>query len=107
MSRLTQLPTVGVDISLKLTEPEMRALEALAGYGSDSFLKVFYQQMGRAYIGPHEAGLRSLFETIKTELPPILRRADAAKKAFMLRDPVIRSRKDHDELIASLSKAQP
>lgn len=83
----------------------MRALEALAGYGSDGFLKVFYQHMGRAYLEPHEVGLRSLFETIRTELPPILCRADSAKKAFMLLDPVIRSRKDHDEMVERLKKA--
>jgi len=102
MSRLTQLPRLQLDVSLKLNEAEVRALDALAGYGTDSFLKVFYEHMGKHYMQPHEAGLRSLFDTIRSELPMIMRRQDAAKKAFALNDPVIRSRADHDALIKSL-----
>lgn len=49
---------------LTLDEKEICALDALVGYGIDPFLKVFYEKMGRAYLEPHEAGLRSLFETV-------------------------------------------
>ena len=104
MSRLTQVPTVEVSATIKLNESELRALEALVGYGTDSFLKVFYGQMGKTYMQPHEAGLRSLFTVIRSDLNPILARADAAKKAFALRDPVIRSRVDHDALVAQLTR---
>lgn len=100
MSRLTQMPRIELDVALKLNESEVRALEALAGYGTDAFLEVFYTHMGRHYLKPHEAGLRSLFETIRSELPSIIKRHKAARTAFALRDPVIRSREDHDELIA-------
>lgn len=99
MSRLTQVPMVDVQVSIQLNESEMRALDALAGYGADSFLKVFYEHMGKHYMRPHEAGLRSLFKTIQSELPPIMKRAEAARTAFALRDPVIRSRVDHDALV--------
>lgn len=104
MSRLTQVPTVEVSATIKLTEPELRALDALIGYGADTFLAVFYTHMGKAYLQPHEKGLRSLFAAIQADLCPILNRADAAKKAFALRDPVIRSRADHDALIARLTE---
>lgn len=100
MSRLTQMPRIELDVALKLNESEVRALEALAGYGIKPFLEVFYKHMGRHYLQPHEAGLRSLFETIKSELPSIIKRHKAARTAFALHDPVIRSREDHDELIA-------
>lgn len=103
MSRLIQQPKVEVSATIKLTETELRALEALVGYGTDNFLEVFYKQMGKHYLQPHEAGIRTLFDVIRSDLNPILHRADAAKKAFALRDPVIRSREDHDALIQRIT----
>lgn len=103
MSRLTQVPYVEVGATIKLTEAEMRALEALAGYGDDAFLQVFYKLLGETYMRPHAAGLKSLFAVIRADLRPILHRADGAKKAFALRDPVIRSRQEHDEMVKRLS----
>lgn len=64
------------------TESELRALDALVGYGHEGFLKVFYEKMGRHYLEPHEAGLISLFESIRKMVPPILRRTDDARKVF-------------------------
>jgi len=104
MTRITQRPTLNLDVSIKLTESEVRALDALAGYGANAFLKVFYEKMGRHYLEPHEAGIRSLFETIQSELPPIMNRMTAAKTAFALADPVIRSRSDHDAMIKKLTE---
>ena len=100
MNRLTQWPRIEVDVNIKLTMAEVQALDALAGYGTDGFLEVFYKQMGKHYLKPHEAGLRSLFATISSELPPIIKRYQSAKQAFALANPVIRSREDHDALIA-------
>lgn len=51
-------------VTLTLTESEARALDALAGYGADAFLEVFYK-LGRAYMEPYEPGLRSLFNSIR------------------------------------------
>lgn len=102
-SKLTQVPRIDLHVDIRLSEAEIRALDALAGYGTDAFLKVFYAQMGQHYMQPHEAGLRSLFEAIRRDLAPILRRQDAARKAFVLQDPVIRSRKEHDEMVARLT----
>jgi hypothetical protein len=99
-----QAPRVEVGATIKLTEAELRALEALAGYGDDGFLKVFYEHLGKAYLKPHKAGLKSLFAVIRADLRPIMARADAAKKAFALRDPVIRSREEHDNLIKRLTE---
>lgn len=81
-SRIVQRPRVDIDVAIKLNESEMRALDALVGYGPDAFLKVFCEKLGGAYMRPHEAGLRSLFATVKAHIPSILRRADAARKAF-------------------------
>lgn len=105
MSKLTQLPRINVDVELKLSMAEVQALEALTGYGTDGFLEVFYRNMGEHYLQPHEAGLRSLFDTIRSELPPIISRYKAARQAFTLKNPVIRSREDHDALIAHVESA--
>ena len=52
-------------ITVALTESEAEALNAIVSYGDTEFLKVFYEYMGRAYLEPHEAGLRSLFHSIR------------------------------------------
>lgn len=96
MRHLTQMPRIDVDVNLKLTMVEVQALEALAGYGIESFLKVFYEQMGKHYLEPHEQGLRSLFKAISSELPPIIQRYGAARQAFALSNPVVRNRQDYD-----------
>ena len=56
-------------INLTLTKGEALALDAIAGYGADEFLNVFYQKMGKSYLQPHEAEMRSLFKVIRAKLP--------------------------------------
>jgi hypothetical protein len=106
MSRLIQQPSVEVSATIKLTEPELRALEALTSYGDEIFLEVFYARLGKSCLRPHEAGIRSLFAMIRTDLAPILRRATAAKTAFTMKDPVIRSREQYDHLISQIPTKQ-
>lgn len=85
MGKLQQhSPKVEVSATLTLTEEEMRAFDALVGYGVDAFLKVFYEHLGKSYMERHEAGLRSLFAT--QGIATILRRADAARQAFSQKD---------------------
>jgi hypothetical protein len=71
-----------VNITLKLTEVEARALRELTVYGTDAFLKVFYQHLGKSTLGPHEKGLISLFETIKKELPKHLYKVDSVRQLW-------------------------
>ena len=75
-------PRTKVEFSgeLTLSEVELRALDALVGYGVEPFLKVFYEKLGKAYMQPHEAGLRSLFKAIGEGVHPQLSRIDAARK---------------------------
>lgn len=107
MSRLIQRPIIELDVAVRFTEIEMRALEAISGYDVEVFLNAFYETMGRHYLEPHADGIRSLFKTVRGELPPILRRLDAAKTAFALDNPVIRSRADHNALIQRLTQKGP
>lgn len=70
---------VSFSVSCELSETEAKALDALAGYGLKAFLKVFYKEMGKAYLEPHEDGLRTLFEKITNEVKPALRNVEAAR----------------------------
>lgn len=82
MAKLTQRATIDLSVVFELSEAEVGALDALAGYGTDAFLKVFYEKLGQAYMTPYEAGLRSLFESVRDQLPPMLRAAKTAREAF-------------------------
>lgn len=70
---------VDVEIQFTLNEEEAQALVAIVGYGADSFLNVFYEKMGKAYLKPHEKGLRSLFEFVYAELPSKIHAAEKAR----------------------------
>lgn len=84
MTHIRHAVTVGATISLD--ESQLRALDALAGYGTDEFLKVFYKEMGESYLKPHEKGLRSLFATIRKDVPPALSDVDTARQVLADRD---------------------
>ncbi len=74
---------VTVEVTLQLTEGELGALDALAGYGTDGFLKTFYEKMGEAYLKPHEKHLRSLFEKVREVAPSALRQAKDMRQALL------------------------
>lgn len=82
MAKIGMRPTVQVIVTIELTEEEARALDALAGYGDDAFIKVFYEHLGAAYMRDHEGGLRSLLKSARDLIPGVLSRADSARLAF-------------------------
>lgn len=85
MARIGCKPTISARITIELSEDEAYALDAIVGYGADSFLKVFYEHMGEHYLKPHEAGLRSLFESVRTgdaRVMGFLNAASEARKLF-------------------------
>ncbi len=74
-----------MEVTIRLTEAEAGALDALAGYSVDEFLKVFYEKMGRAYLEPYEAGLRTLFDSVRSgsaSVRSLLERAQQARQVF-------------------------
>lgn len=85
--KATSNSTMGFEVYLQVSEVEARALDALVGYGYDDFLKVFYQHLGKHYMQPHEAGLKSLFETVRAEIPKHLSRIDKTREAFKENNP--------------------
>jgi hypothetical protein len=82
MAKITTKPTIQLELIITLSESEARALDALAGYGDDAFIKAFYEVMGRHYLEPHEKGLRLLLKTVREIVPNWLRRVDDARKKF-------------------------
>ncbi len=69
-------------VTLQLSEQEAKALDGIFGYDVDHFLKAFYEKMGKAYVQPHEAGVRSLHATIRGQLAGPIAEFDKARKAL-------------------------
>lgn len=67
-------------VILELDEIEVRALDGIFGYDVNAFLKVFYERMGQSYVKPHEAGVRSLHETIRGVLAGPISEVDEARR---------------------------
>ena len=84
MAKIEGRTQIHAEITFILTEQEAAALDALAGYGDDVFLKCFYEHMGRAYLQPHEAGLRSLLRSVRTGEASVGRVLERFKNARMV-----------------------
>lgn len=85
MAKLEGRAGLSLTVAMVLTEQEAGALDALAGYGVDGFLEVFYTKMGKAYLQPYEAGLRSLFDSVQNgpaSVRGLLNRARKARQVF-------------------------
>ncbi|PDS97542.1 hypothetical protein CO659_12840 [Rhizobium sp. S9] len=82
MATIANKVTVGFSSTLTLNEQELRALEAIVGYGYESFITCFKKHMGEAYIRGYEGGAESLFQAIRRDVMPALRKIDTARKAI-------------------------
>jgi hypothetical protein len=71
---------VNITASITFTEGQLAALEAMAGYGSDAFLRAFYVKLGKHYMKPFERDLRDLFDKIKTDIKPALKEVRQVRK---------------------------
>lgn len=72
---------ITINFVIEINESEARALDALVGYGTDPFLEAFYKQLGKHYMSPHEHGLRTLFDKIRSGVPGQLAKIDKAREA--------------------------
>ena len=82
MAAIAGKAIVAMTVSIDLTEPEARALDAMVGYGDDAFINAFYEHLGKAYMKDHEIGLRTFLKSVRDFMPNVIRKADAARKAF-------------------------
>jgi hypothetical protein len=81
MATLIGKPQIGVTATFELNEEELRAMEALAGYGEDAFIKAFYEKLGKAYMERHEAGLRRVLTMFRLNAGRVLHMVDSAREA--------------------------
>ena len=73
-------PSINAKISICLDEMEARALSAITTYGTDSFLRVFYKHLGKAYLQKYEVGVYSLFEGVHKFIDPQLNIVTEARR---------------------------
>ena len=71
-----------VQALIEFDEIELRALDAIMGYGAESFVKVFYEHMGKSYLKPNEGGVHSLFKTLGPPVAEALQKIDAARQVL-------------------------
>ena len=79
MEKIRSTSQFSAQVILVITEQEARALKEIVQYGSKSFLEVFYKYLGKCDLQDHEEGVKTLFETIRTELSPHLKKMDDAR----------------------------
>lgn len=75
---------VQISATLTLSEGQLRALDALAGYGDEAFLRAFYIKLGKSYMQPFERDLRELFALIRSQVPSALTGIEQSRKALGL-----------------------
>lgn len=81
MAKIEQRGRIECECVVRLTEDEIRFLDAMVGYGWKSFIEVFEAKLGSAYSRDHHAGGELFFETIGCATG-ILRRVDDARAVF-------------------------
>lgn len=74
--------TVELTAVVTMNESEIMALDGILGYNVDTFLKVFYEKMGEAYVKPYEKGVRSLHTNLKGKVSTIKSEMEDARKRF-------------------------
>lgn len=79
-SGITITTDVSIKATIELSEGDLRALDAMAGYGADAFLRAFYIKLGQHYMKPFERDLRGLFKRIQGTVPLALAGVEAARK---------------------------
>lgn len=82
MAKLEFKTKLELSVSFTVNERELRALDALAGYGDDAFIKMFYDNLGTSYMKPYEAGLREFLVSIRSMTPTLINQTDKARKSF-------------------------
>jgi hypothetical protein len=80
MAKAISKPVLSVSITFEVNEAEARALDALAGYGDDGFIQMFYSSLGKHYMQPYEQGLRSFLKTVGASVAPALNQIDEARR---------------------------
>jgi DNA-binding NarL/FixJ family response regulator len=83
IARIAQEPSIEVTATLRLTEPELRALALMSDFNIAGVVQALAVGLSSGFREKrHADAIESLIEMIRREVRPILRRTDAARKAF-------------------------
>lgn len=82
MAKAIAVSSLDVVVKFEINAIEAKALDALAGYGADAFVKAFYEVLGEAYMKQHESGLREFLQTIRSVVGPAIHRLSEAEKVL-------------------------
>ncbi|RTK92522.1 MAG: hypothetical protein EKK61_03745 [Rickettsiales bacterium] len=66
---------VNIKIDITLNYQEAQALLQITRYNTNSFLEGFYNKLGKSYLEPYQDGVKSLFSTLRGQLPDTLNKA--------------------------------
>jgi len=80
MSNIQIKTDVKITATIELVEGHLRALDALALYGDDAFLKMFYDKLGKSYLKPLENDVRELFTMIRSDVQDALKGVAKARE---------------------------
>lgn len=75
---------VKITATIELTEGQLRALDAMVGYGAKAFFRVFYLRLGKHYLGPFEKDFQELFDNINRTVTPALKQIKEIRKQHNL-----------------------
>ncbi|SDQ99360.1 hypothetical protein [Pseudovibrio sp. Tun.PSC04-5.I4] len=82
MAQFKAVATVEAKAIITFGECELRALDAMTGYGIEAFLKVFYAELGEANMRPYEQDLRALFATLNPPVSEALAKVNQARRVL-------------------------
>lgn len=73
---------IELTVIIQLSEIEVRALLKMTQYGSDPYLKWFEKNLSRYELDGLKPGVKSLFDTIRRELPMHLNKVNKAREVL-------------------------
>lgn len=82
MAKCKERTFVDQTVTIELREMEARALNALVSYGADAILEAIREKISPMVASKHADGFREFFNTLRADLPPLIRRADHAREVF-------------------------
>jgi hypothetical protein len=83
MAELHMHPNIKFTINLQITEGELKALDGIAGYGDDAFIKVFKEGLGESYIRDHKGDLCIFLRSVRDQAPGILKNIKTIKEDML------------------------
>lgn len=72
--------SIELEVTIRLTEMEARCLLKMSQYGSEPYIKWFKENLSENELKGIEPGIKSLFNKLRSELPPHLNQVGKARE---------------------------